>query len=51
MRIFCGLARPTEKFGNTLMVIEHSLDMIKTADWLINMGPRGRGRPHGNKFA
>jgi excinuclease ABC subunit A len=27
--------------GNTVIVIEHNLDVIKTADWLIEMGPEG----------
>jgi excinuclease ABC subunit A len=27
--------------GNTLLVIEHNLDVIKTADWVIDMGPEG----------
>src|SRR6202041_1678108 len=27
--------------GNTLVVIEHNLDVIKTADWLIDLGPEG----------
>ncbi len=27
--------------GNTLLVIEHNLDVIKTADWIIDMGPEG----------
>ena len=27
--------------GNTVLVIEHNLDVIKTADWLIDMGPSG----------
>jgi len=27
--------------GNTVIVIEHSLDVIKTADWIIDMGPEG----------
>jgi len=27
--------------GNTVLVIEHNLDIIKTADWLIDMGPEG----------
>jgi excinuclease ABC subunit A len=26
--------------GNTIVVIEHNLDVIKTADWLIDMGPK-----------
>jgi excinuclease ABC subunit A len=27
--------------GNTVIVIEHNLDVIKTADWLVDMGPEG----------
>ena len=27
--------------GNTLVVIEHNLEMIKCADWIIDMGPEG----------
>lgn len=27
--------------GNSLLVIEHNLDVIKTADWIIDMGPEG----------
>jgi excinuclease ABC subunit A len=27
--------------GNTMVVIEHNLDVIKTADWIIDMGPEG----------
>ncbi|MDP2342767.1 MAG: excinuclease ABC subunit UvrA [Deltaproteobacteria bacterium] len=27
--------------GNTVLVIEHNLDVIKTADWIIDMGPEG----------
>ncbi len=30
--------------GNTVLVIEHNLDVIKTADWLIDMGPEGGSR-------
>jgi excinuclease ABC subunit A len=29
--------------GNTIVVIEHNLDVIKTADWVIDMGPEGGG--------
>jgi excinuclease ABC subunit A len=27
--------------GNTVVVIEHNLDVIKTADWLVDLGPEG----------
>jgi excinuclease ABC subunit A len=27
--------------GNTLVVIEHNLDVIKCADWIIDLGPEG----------
>ena len=27
--------------GNTIVVIEHNLDVIKSADWLIDLGPEG----------
>jgi len=27
--------------GNTMVIIEHNLDVIKTADWIIDLGPEG----------
>jgi excinuclease ABC subunit A len=43
--------------GNTIVVIEHNLDVIKTADWIVDLGPKaataaatggtGQGQPHG----
>jgi ABC-type sugar transport system ATPase subunit len=30
--------------GNTIIVIEHNLDVIKTADWVVDLGPEGRRR-------
>lgn len=36
--------------GNTIVVIEHNLDVIKTADWIIDLGPEG-GSGGGNIIA
>ena len=30
--------------GNTVIVIEHNLDVIKTADWIVDLGPEGGDR-------
>jgi excinuclease ABC subunit A len=30
--------------GNTVIVIEHNLDVIKNADWLVDIGPEGGSR-------
>ena len=27
--------------GNTVLVVEHNLDVVKTADWIIDLGPEG----------
>jgi len=27
--------------GNTVLVIEHNLDVVKTADWVVDLGPEG----------
>ncbi len=36
-----GVLHRLRDHGNTLIVIEHNLDVIKTADWLIDLGPEG----------
>ena len=39
-----GVLRSLTENGNTVIVIEHNLDVIKTADWVVDLGPRGRRR-------
>lgn len=42
--------RRLREHGNTVVVIEHNLDVIKTADWIIDLGPEG-GEGGGNIIA
>ena len=39
-KLIAVLRRLVDK-GNTVVVIEHNLDIIKNADWIIDMGPEG----------
>jgi excinuclease ABC subunit A len=39
-KLLTVLGRLTDQ-GNTVLVIEHNLDVIKTADWIIDLGPEG----------
>ncbi len=39
-----GVLQRLVEAGNTVIVIEHNLDVIKTADWLIDLGPEGGDR-------
>jgi excinuclease ABC subunit A len=36
-----GVLRQLRDGGSTVVIIEHNLDVIKTADWIIDMGPEG----------
>ncbi|WDT81378.1 MAG: hypothetical protein MPW14_06425 [Candidatus Manganitrophus sp.] len=36
-----GAAPACGQNGNTVVVIEHNLEVIKTADWIIDLGPEG----------
>ena len=44
------IIRKLREKGNTVIIIEHNLDVIKTADWIIDMGPDG-GSKGGNIIA
>jgi excinuclease ABC subunit A len=41
IRKLLGVLTRLVETGNTVIVIEHNLDVIKTADWVIDMGPEG----------
>lgn len=38
-----GVLHRLVDLGNTVLVIEHNLDVIKTADWVVDLGPEGGG--------
>ena len=50
IRVLLGVLQQLVERGNTVVVIEHNLDVIKTADYLIDMGPEG-GRGGGTIVA
>ena len=39
--LLLSVVRRLREHGNTVVIIEHNLDVIKTADWLIDLGPEG----------
>ncbi|MBD5277851.1 MAG: excinuclease ABC subunit UvrA [Bacteroides sp.] len=41
IKVLLGVINQLVDKGNTVVVIEHNLDVIKSADWLIEMGPEG----------
>ena len=41
MRRLLGVLQRLVENGNTMLVIEHNLDVIKSADWIIDLGPEG----------
>ncbi|MFT3801373.1 MAG: excinuclease ABC subunit UvrA [Burkholderiaceae bacterium] len=42
--LLLGVIRTLRDHGNTVVIIEHNLDVIKTADWVIDLGPEGGAR-------
>jgi excinuclease ABC subunit A len=41
IKMLLGVLARLRDAGNTVVVIEHNLDVIKTADWVIDLGPEG----------
>ena len=41
IELLLGVLNRLKDQGNTVVVIEHNLDVIKTADWIVDLGPEG----------
>jgi excinuclease ABC subunit A len=44
VRVLLEVLQALVERGNTVIVIEHQLDVIKSADWLVDLGPEGGDR-------
>ena len=44
IQMLLGVLHQFVEAGNTVIVVEHNLDVIKTADWIIDLGPEGGGK-------
>src|SRR5690606_10954928 len=44
IELLLGVLHKLRDDGNTVLVIEHNLDVIKTADWIVDLGPEGGHR-------
>ena len=44
IKVLMGVLNKLVDKGNTVLIIEHNLDVIKMADWIIDMGPEGGNR-------
>ncbi|MEQ9400907.1 MAG: excinuclease ABC subunit UvrA, partial [Longimicrobiales bacterium] len=43
VRVLLGVLHRLVELGNTVVVIEHNLEVVKTADWVVDLGPEGGG--------
>ena len=44
VRVLLEVLQALVEKGNTVLVIEHNLDVIKSADWIVDLGPEGGDR-------
>ena len=44
MRVLLEVLQALIERGNTVVVIEHQLDVIRSADWIVDLGPEGGDR-------